>query len=242
MNAVIIAMWSGPRNISTAMMRSFENREDTFVSDEPFYAHYLKLTGIDHPMRKEVMETGNSDWDEVSQYLTGTIPQDKSFWYQKHMAQHNLPGVELDWTSRLTNCFLIRNPGEVILSYSKKYEITSVYQLGFPQQFELYDKIEQDSGMSPIVIDSKDVLMNPKNMLQKLCEKLEVPFSDKMLSWSPGKRDSDGVWGQHWYGNVEKSTGFQTYQKKEEEMPKEYTEIYEECMKYYQQLFEQRIH
>ena len=242
MNAVIIAMWSGPRNISTAMMRSFENREDTFVSDEPFYAHYLKLTGIDHPMRKEVMETRNSDWDEVSQYLTGTIPQDKSVWYQKHMAQHNLPGVELDWTSRLTNCFLIRNPGEVILSYSKKYEITSVYQLGFPQQFELYDKIEQDSSMSPIVIDSRDVLMNPKNMLQKLCEKLEVPFSDKMLSWSPGKRDSDGVWGQHWYGNVEKSTGFQTYQKKEEEMPKEYTEIYEECMKYYQQLFEQRIH
>lgn len=242
MNAVIIAMWSGPRNISTAMMRSFENREDTFVSDEPFYAHYLKLTGIDHPMRKEVMETRNSDWDEVSQYLTGTIPQDKSVWYQKHMAQHNLPGVELDWTSRLTNCFLIRNPGEVILSYSKKYEITSVYQLGFPQQFELYDKIEQDSGMSPIVIDSKDVLMNPKNMLQKLCEKLEVPFSDKMLSWSPGKRDSDGVWGQHWYGNVEKSTGFQAYQKKEEEMPKEYTEIYEECMKYYRQLFEQRIH
>jgi hypothetical protein len=224
------------------MMRSFENREDTFVSDEPFYAHYLKLTGIDHPMRKEVMETRNSDWDEVSQYLTGTIPQDKSVWYQKHMAQHNLPGVELDWTSRLTNCFLIRNPGEVILSYSKKYEITSVYQLGFPQQFELYDKIEQDSGMSPIVIDSKDVLMNPKNMLQKLCEKLEVPFSDKMLSWSPGKRDSDGVWGQHWYGNVEKSTGFQAYQKKEEEMPKEYTEIYEECMKYYRQLFEQRIH
>ena len=242
MNAVIIAMWSGPRNISTAMMRSFENREDTFVSDEPFYAHYLKLTGIDHPMRKEVMETRNSDWDEVSQYLTGTIPQDKSVWYQKHMAQHNLPGVELDWTSRLTNCFLIRNPGEVILSYSKKYEITSVYQLGFPQQFKLYDKIEQDSGMSPIVIDSKDVLMNPQNMLQKLCEKLEVPFSDKMLSWSPGKRDSDGVWGQHWYGNVEKSTGFQTYQKKEEEMPKEYTEIYEECMKYYQQLFERRIH
>ena len=242
MNAIIIAMWSGPRNISTAMMRSFENREDTFVSDEPFYAHYLKLTGIDHPMRKEVMETRNSDWDEVSQYLTGTIPQDKSVWYQKHMAQHNLPGVELDWTSRLTNCFLIRNPGEVILSYSKKYEITSVYQLGFPQQFELYDKIEQDSGMSPIVIDSKDVLMNPQNMLQKLCEKLEVPFSDKMLSWSPGKRDSDGVWGQHWYGNVEKSTGFQAYQKKEEEMPKEYTEIYEECMKYYQQLFEQRIH
>ena len=235
-------MWSGPRNISTALMRSFENRSDTFITDEPFYAHYLQQTGTDHPMREEILKSGNPKWDDVAEYLTGAIPNGKSVWYQKHMAQHNLPGVDLDWTSRLTNCFLIRNPREVILSYSKKYEITSVCQLGFPQQFELYDKIEQDSGMSPIVIDSKDVLMNPKNMLQKLCEKLKIPFSDKMLSWSPGKRDSDGVWGQHWYGNVEKSTGFQAYQKKEEEMPKEYTEIYEECMKYYRQLFEQRIH
>ena len=235
-------MWSGPRNISTALMRSFENREDTFVSDEPFYAHYLKQTGIDHPMRKEVIEAGNSDWDEVSQYLTGIIPHDKSVWYQKHMAQHNLPGVDLDWTGRLTNCFLIRNPREVILSYSKKYEITSVYQLGFPQQFDLFTKLRGKTEIAPIVLDSKDVLMNPNNMLQKLCEKLEIPFSDKMLSWPLGKRDSDGVWGQYWYDNVEKSTKFKAYQKKDAKIPNKYAVIYEESMKYYQQLFERRLH
>ena len=242
MNTLKIAMWSGPRNISTALMRSFENREDTFVSDEPFYAHYLQQTGIDHPMRKEVIEAGNSDWDEVSQYLTGIIPQDKSVWYQKHMAQHNLPGVDLDWTGRLTNCFLIRNPREVILSYSKKYEITSVYQLGFPQQFDLFTKLRGITKIAPIVLDSKDVLMNPNNMLQKLCEKLEIPFSDKMLSWPLGKRDSDGVWGQYWYDNVEKSTGFKAYQKTDDKIPNKYAVIYEKSLKYYQQLFERRLH
>ncbi len=242
MNAVKIAMWSGPRNISTALMRSFENREDTFVSDEPFYAHYLQKTGVKHPLREEVIKAGNSNWNEVAEYITGTIPNGKPVWYQKHMAQHNLPGVDLSWTRKLVNCFLIRHPREVIISYSKKYEITSIYQLGFPQQSELYSKIEQDSGKPPVVIEAKDVLMNPKNMLQKLCEKLELPFSDNMLSWPRGKRESDGVWGQHWYGNVEKSTGFQIYQKKDENFPNKYLDIFEECMQYYQQLFERRIH
>ena len=234
-------MWAGPRNISTALMRSFENREDTFVSDEPFYAHYLHKINIDHPMREKVIASGNTHWDEVTQYLTGSIPQGKSVWYQKLMAQHNLPSVDLDWTSKLVNCFLIRHPREVILSYSKKYEITSVFQLGFPQQSELYNKIEQDTGNASIVIDSKDILMNPKNMLQKLCEKLDIPYSEKMLSWPPGKRDSDGVWGHHWYGNVEKSTGFHAYKKNDEKIPKEYQKIYAECLEYYQQLYEWRI-
>jgi len=242
LNAVKIAMWSGPRNISTALMRSFENREDTFVSDEPFYAHYLQQTGIDHPMRKEVIEAGSSDWDEVSQYITGIIPQNKSVWYQKHMVQHNLPGVNLKWTEKVLNCFLIRDPKEVILSYTKKYEITSIYQLGFPQQSELYNKIKHDTGRSPIVIDSKNILMNPINILNKLCQKLEIPFSDKMLSWPSGKRDSDGVWGEYWYGNVEKSTGFKAYQKKDDKIPNKYAVIYEKCMNYYQQLFERRLH
>ena len=234
-------MWSGPRNISTALMRSFENREDTFVSDEPFYAHYLQQTGIDHPMRKEVIEAGNSDWDEVSQYLTGIIPQDKSVWYQKHMAQHNLPGVDLDWTGRLTNCFLIRNPREVILSYSKKYEITSVYQLGFPQQFDLFTQLREKKGVTPIVLDSKDILIDPESMLKKLCRILEIPFTDKMLKWPKGRRNSDGIWGEHWYNAVEQSTSFQAYQKKSEKTPIEYTAIYEESIKFYLQLYNHRI-
>ena len=241
MNAIKIAMWSGPRNISTALMRSFENRNDTFVSDEPFYAHFLKQTGVEHPMRDEVIKSGNPNWATVSDYLTNIIPDGKSVWYQKHMAQHNLPGVNLDWTDKVTNCFLIRDPREVILSYSKKYEITSVYQLGFPQQSALFTKLNEKNGATPIVLDSKDILQNPKNMLQKLCEKLEIPFSDKMLSWPKGKRDSDGIWGKHWYNTVEQSTGFQAYQKKIEKISNEYTAIYEESMAFYQQLYNLRI-
>ena len=241
MNSIKIAMWSGPRNISTAMMRSFENREDTYVSDEPFYAHYLQQTGVDHPMRDEVIESGNTHWAEVAEFLTGGIPYGNTAWYQKHMAQHNLPGVNLDWTDKVTNCFLIRDPREVILSYSKKYEITSVYQLGFPQQSALFTKLNEKNGVTPIVLDSKDILLNPKNMLQKLCEKLEIPFSNKMLSWPKGKRDSDGIWGKHWYNTVEQSTGFQTYQNKIEKIPNEYTAIYEESMAFYQQLYNLRI-
>ena len=127
-----IAMWSGPRNISTALMRSFENRSDTFITDEPFYAHYLQQTGVYHPIREEVIKSGNPNWNEVAEYLTGAIPKGKSVWYQKHMAQHNLPCADLSWTEKLENCFLIRDPMEVILSYSEKYEITSIHQLGYP--------------------------------------------------------------------------------------------------------------
>ena len=234
-------MWSGPRNISTALMRSFENRPDTFVSDEPFYAHYLQQTGIDHPMRNEVIEAGNSDWDEVSQYLTRAIPNGKSVWYQKHMAQHNLPDADLGWTEKLANCFLIRDPMEVILSYSKKYELTSIYQLGYPQQVLLFNRLKNKNEANVIVLDSKDILQNPKNLLQLLCRELDIPFSDKMLAWPKGRRESDGIWGQHWYGNVEKSTGFQPYQKKEEGLLAKYKDIYEQCLINYQQLFQYRI-
>ena len=241
MNAVKIAMWSGPRNISTALMRSFENRSDTFITDEPFYAHYLQQTCTDHPMREEVLKSGNPKWDEVAEYLTGDIPNGKSVWYQKHMAQHNLPGADLTWTEKLANCFLIRDPGEVILSYSKKYEITSIYQLGYPQQVLLFNHLKNKNGANVIVLDSKDILLNPKNILQKLCNEMNIPFSDKMLAWPRGRRESDGIWGQHWYGNVEKSTGFQPYQKKEEELPAKYGNIYEQCLKNYQKLFQFRI-
>ena len=241
MKPIRIAMWSGPRNISTALMRSFENRSDTFITDEPFYAHYLRQTGVEHPMREEVMKSGNPDWNKVTEYLTGAIPNGKSVWYQKHMAQHNLPDTDLGWTEKLTNCFLIRDPMEVILSYSKKYEITSIYQLGYPQQVLLFNHLKNKNEANVIVLDSKDILQNPKNLLQLLCKELDIPFSDKMFCWPPGKRDSDGVWGQHWYGNVEKSTGFQPYQKKEEELPAKYGDIYEQCLKNYQQLFQYRI-
>ena len=234
-------MWSGPRNISTALMRSFENRNDTFVSDEPFYAHFLKQTGVEHPMRDEVIKSGYSNWAEVSDYLTNTIPDGKSVWYQKHMAQHNLPGVDLEWIENVFNCFLIRDPKEVILSYTKKYKISSVYQLGLPQQLDLFTRLRKKGGVAPIVLDSKDILLDPESMLKKLCRTLRIPFTNKMLKWPKGHRDSDGIWGKHWYNTVERSTSFQTYQKKIEKIPVEYTAIYEESTEFYLQLHNHRI-
>ncbi|MBD73797.1 MAG: sulfotransferase family protein, partial [Candidatus Marinimicrobia bacterium] len=177
-----IAMWSGPRNISTAMMRSFENRPDTFVSDEPFYGYYLNNTDIDHPGKKEVLRSMEYDWDKVVDYITGIIPEGASLWYQKHMAQHNLPGVDLSWISQVTNCFLIRDPKEVILSYSKKYEVARSELLGFSQQVELYRKITEEIGEDPIIIEARDVLHDPKDILQKFCEAVGISFMDEMLS------------------------------------------------------------
>jgi hypothetical protein len=222
-------------------MRSFENRNDTFVSDEPFYAHFLKQTGVDHPMRDEVIKSGNPNWTTVSDYLTNTIPDGKSVWYQKHMAQHNLPGVDLGWAEKVFNCFLIRDPKEVILSYTKKYAISSVYQLGLPQQFDLFTQLREKGEVAPIILDSTDILTNPESMLKKLCRTLGIPFTNKMLKWPKGRRKSDGVWGKHWYNAVEQSTSFQAYQKKCEKIPIEYTAIYEESIEFYLQLYNQRI-
>jgi len=157
------------------------------------------------------------------------------------MAQHNLPGVDLEWAEKVCNCFLIRDPKEVILSYTKKYEISSVYQLGFPQQFDLFTQLREKRGVSPIVLDSKDILIDPESMLKKLCHTLGIPFTNKMLKWPKGRRKSDGIWGKHWYNAVEQSTSFQAYQKKNEKIPVEYTAIYEESTEFYLQLYNQRI-
>ena len=235
-----IAMWSGPRNISTALMRSFENRPDTFVTDEPFYAHYLYKTGIDHPLREEVITGGNTEWNSIANEITGLIPRGKDIWYQKHMAQHNLPGCDMKWVEKLTNCILIRHPREVMLSYSKKYEITSISQLGYPQQIDIFTLLA-DMGTPPLIIDAGDVLKNPHRSLKLLCRKLDIPFSTEMLSWPVGRRESDGIWGRHWYGSVEASTGFHPHAQKKGDLPAKYHDIYTECMESYQQLYSDRI-
>ena len=236
-NPIRIAMWSGPRNISTAMMRSFENRSDTVVEDEPFYAHYLLKTGTDHPFREETIASQENDWDRIAHRLTAEIPNGKNIWYQKHMTQHNLPGCDLEWTQEMTNCFLIRNPREVILSYSRKFDITSPLQLGFVQQLELFKKIKEDSKQLPAVVDAQDILTNPRSTLIALCDNLNIPFMEEMLSWSPGPRASDGVWGKHWYNNVEASTHFQSWQENETELPSTYSDIFRECNEIYQYLY-----
>ena len=157
-----IAMWSGPRNISTALMRSFENRPDTAVIDEPFYAHYLHKTGLEHPGRDKVLVSQSINWDEVADMLVGPIPEEKPIWYQKHMAQHNLEDCDLSWTRNVTNCFLIRNPKEVILSYGKHFPIKNELLLGFIQQMDLFKYILDQTGVIPPVLDAKDILIDPK--------------------------------------------------------------------------------
>jgi len=236
-----IAMWSGPRNISTALMRSFENRPDTYVSDAPFYAHYLYITKKKHPMYKEIIHYGDTNWNSVVKNITGNIPYNKKVWYQKHMAQHNLQNKNLNWIRKMKNILLIRNPKEVILSYIKKNSLINILELGYIQQVELVKKIEEDFGIIPIIIDSQDLLKNPKYILTKLCKKCNISFYDKMLLWPKGPRKTDGIWSEYWYTNVENSTRFSPYIKNNSTLPMQYKNIFLECMNYYTELYEKRI-
>ena len=236
-----IAMWSGPRNISTALMRSFENRSDCFVSDEPFYSYFLHKTGLKHPLRNEIIKSNLVDYNEIIKYITGPTPFSKQIWYQKHMAHHILPGVDMNWIKNMKNCLLIRHPSDVILSYSKKNEINNIQQLGYLQQIEIYKMLTKELGISPIIIDAQDLLRNPKNMLIEICKNLRIEFDDKMLSWQPGIRKTDGIWGKHWYKQVEASTGFKPYAKTDRIIPSKYQSLYDECMQYYDFLYQNRI-
>jgi len=238
---VRIAMWSGPRNISTAMMRAWGNRSDTAVIDEPFYACYLKMTGKKHPGADEVIAAGETDWRKVVNRLIGPAPEGKRIVFQKQMAHHLLPGIEREWLGHVTNCFLIREPGEVITSYAKKRENPALEDLGFVQQAEIFDFVSARTNSVPPVIDAKDVLRNPERMLRLLCRAVGVEFSDSMLSWPPGLRPSDGVWARHWYGEVAQTTSFQPYRPREVKVPRRLREIHDRCRECYQKLFEHRL-
>jgi hypothetical protein len=207
-DTVRIAMWSGPRNISTAMMRSWGNRADTFVCDEPFYAYYLEATGRAHPGAAEVIAKGETDSRKVIAQLTGPIPNGKRIFYQKQMTHHLLPEIDRTWLSAVTNCFLIRDPAEVIASYVRKNNDPTVEDIGFVQQGQIFDWLQVHTGEIPPVIDAHDVLENPEKTLRLLCEAVRVEFTDAMLSWPPGLRETDGIWAKHWYREVENSTGF----------------------------------
>ena len=237
-----IAMWSGPRNISTAMMRAWGNRSDTFVVDEPFYAYYLKTTGKHHPGADEVIGTGETDWRKVVARLTGPIPKGTRIFFQKQMTHHLLPEVDREWLGAVANCFLIRDPREVISSYVKKREDPTLEDLGFVQQAEIFDFVCTRTGSIPPVIDAKDVLENPERILRLLCEAVGVEFTELMLFWPPGLRETDGVWARYWYGEVARSTSFQRYRPKHIEVPARLLEIHERCREYYERLYEHRLH
>jgi hypothetical protein len=204
---VRLAVWSGPRTISTALMRAWENRPDTVVVDEPLYAHYLQVTGLDHPARDEVIAAGETDWRRVVAGLLGPVPDGTRVFYQKHMAHHLLPGIERSWVAGLANVMLIRDPREVVASYVRARAAVTPGDLGLAQQAVLYDELVA-AGAPPPVIDARDVLRAPEAYLRALCRHVGVGFTPRMLAWPPGRRDSDGVWGRHWYQAVWRSTGF----------------------------------
>ena len=231
-----IAMWSGPRNISTAMMRSWENRADTIVHDEPFYAHYLANTNYDHPGKQEIIDTYENDWRKVAAQLTGDLPAGKSIYYQKHMTHHMLPNMEKDWMLNVTNCFLIREPRRVLLSFSKVIPNPEIEQTGIPQQIDIFNFVREQTGQIPPVLSARDVLTNPHRALTALCKAIGIPFDEAMLSWNAGKRDSDGIWAKYWYDNVHKSTGFQPYKETTIELPPELEALATTCQPYYDYL------
>jgi hypothetical protein len=236
-----IAMWSGPRNISTAMMRAFGQRADTIVCDEPLYAHYLKATGLPHPGAEDVIAHHEPDWEKATAALVAPLPTGKSVFYQKHMTHHLLPNIGREWLSRLTNAFLIRDPREMLVSLLKNIPAPRIEDTGLPQQVELFALERQRTGQVPVVVDSKDVLQNPRGMLGALCEALGIPFDEAMLSWPPGRRDTDGIWAPHWYASVEQSTGFEPYRPREEVAPPELADLLARCLSHYETLYAQRL-
>ena len=234
-------MWTGPRNISTAMMCAWGNRPDTFVCDEPLYACYLSATARPHPLAKEIIASQPTDWRRVIDRLTGPIPEGKSIFFQKHMAHHLLPEVDRGWFDKLSHWFLIRDPQEVITSYVAKRGPPLLDDLGFVQQLDIFEYLRDRTGTTPPVLDAKDVQQNPRRLLGLLCESLAVPFIDEMLSWTPGYRTTDGVWSSHWYAEVVSSTSFRAYQPKHDALPESLRGIYERCLECYEILHEHRL-
>jgi hypothetical protein len=236
-----VAMWSGPRNISTAMMRAWENRPDTWVVDEPLYGHYLTQVDVPHPGRDEVVRHHETDWRKAVAALTGPVPEGRAIFYQKHMTHHLLPNMDREWLGRVTNCFLIRHPAEMLASLDAKMGQPEIRDTGLPQQAEIFRWIRARTTEVPPVLDAVDVLSDPRRMLTLLCERLDVEFSEKMLQWPAGPRATDGVWAKHWYDAVERSTGFEPYRPRPRRVPPALQPLLEACMPAYEELWELRI-
>ena len=225
-------MWSGPRNISTALMRAFENRKDTKVFDEPFYAYYLNRTNLNHPMKEEILNKYPYEENEVINLITKEDNNYKIF-YQKHMTHHILEKTSLDWIYNGQNCFLIRDPGKVIVSYLKKNTLKTIQDVGYKKLYEIFKLLNSEE---PIVINSDYLLENPEKYLKKLCQKLNLDFDNKMLCWPKGYRESDGIWSKVWYQDVIYSTTFNSKKNKEYIVPKTYQKIYEECLEIFEEI------
>jgi len=236
-----IAMWSGPRNLSTAMMRSFDSRGDTFVSDEPFYSCFLKTSGADHPMREETIASMDCDWQSVMASLRGEAPDGSPIWYQKHMWHHMAGPIGYDDFEGFSHAFLIREPERMIASYLRKRESAEFEDFGLERQADFFEREADRLGHAPPVVDAHDVLRNPYTVLSKLCGALGITWDMAMLSWPPGTRPTDGPWAPHWYGAVEASTGFGPPETEPVDLPEEAQRLADRCRPYYQRLALHRL-
>ena len=216
-------MWSGPRNISTALLRSFSNRDDTIVYDEPFYSYYLKETNLNHPMKDEIIDFYPTKENEV---IKSILENKKGIYYQKHMTHHILDKTNIEWLKKGTNCFLIRHPSKVINSYIKKNTLQSITDIGFDQMFRLFKYVNKNISKEIIVINSDTLLENPELYLKKLCQNLNIDFSTKMLKWPKGKTNDFGIWYKHWYHDIINSTEFAITKNIIKDVPKNYEKIY----------------
>jgi len=222
-----IAMWSGPRNLSTAMMYAFAARGDAAVWDEPFYAAYLRQTGQDHPMRDAILAAHEADPDKVASACVGPIPDGKPVFYMKHMPHHMVEGFPLGWAAACVNVHLIRHPARVIASYAEKRDEVTLDDIGFVQQEVIWRRLPGP------VIDSADIRRDPAGMLGKLCDAVGLPFTDRMLQWQPGPRSFDGAWAPHWYNAVHRSTGFAPAEGELPEVPDRLRPLLEAAMPIY---------
>ncbi|WP_189799473.1 HAD family hydrolase [Tateyamaria sp. syn59] len=227
-------MWSGPRNLSTAMMYSFAARGDCRVVDEPFYAAYLAQTSVDHPMREDVLRTQDQDPDRVSKTLIS--PVSEPVFYQKHMTHHMLDEWSTEWMNHVTHVFLIRHPARVVASYARKREAPLFEDLGFAQQARIFDQLG-----GGIVVDSSDIRADPAGMLQTLCNALCISWTERMLSWPAGGHPDDGMWAAHWYNAVHASTGFDEAEEPLPELAGKYADLVDAAMPYYEALATQKI-
>jgi Sulfotransferase domain len=237
---VRVGMWSGPRNISTAMMRAWENRPDTVVVDEPLYAAYLSRTGVDHPVREGVIASQPTDVQAAVTELSARLPEGRTVHYAKHMAHHVDREMDLHWTLDFRNALLIRDPREVVASYVRARESCEPEDIGLLQQAWLLELWEQH-GVDVPIIDAGDFLRAPEPHLRRLCDWLGIAFTDRMLSWPAGPRESDGVWAPHWYAAVWKSTGFEPWRPREIALTEHDAAVAEACRPAYEALHARRM-
>jgi hypothetical protein len=234
-----ICLWSGPRNVSTALMYSFAQREDTTVVDEPLYGHYLRVSGAKHPGAAEVMAAMNCDGDAVMRELLDRQARDANRrFFLKHMA-HHVVGMDSGFLDRTSNIFLIRDPREMLPSLTIQIPHARLADTGLKRQSELFDALVA-AGHQPAILDSRELLLDPPGVLRQLCEQLGMPFASAMLEWEPGPRPEDGVWAPHWYHAVHESSGFAPYQPKKD-FPVGLAPLLDECQPWYERLFEKAI-